>query len=65
MTVDEIKSLGFDNTLLHDPYQYTHSYMPSLYQTHKDSGKWYFYLEGREIYVDRAKLDQLLVILKP
>lgn len=65
MTQEEVKSLGYSNHILHDPYKWVHNgFGPSLYETNKDSGKWYFYFEGREIYVDKTELTQLIQIFE-
>lgn len=62
MTVEDVKLLGYDNTIPFDPYQYVHIFGPSIYKSNKDSTKWYFYFQGQEIYVDKEELTQILRI---
>lgn len=58
-----VKELGYDNNEHPaDPYKWVHAFAPSLYETNKGSGKWYFYFEGREIYVTLDELKQLIKI---
>lgn len=66
MTQEEVKSLGYGNHILHDPYKWVHNgFGPSLYETNKDSGKWYFYFEGHEIHVTEEELKAIIKIFSP
>lgn len=62
MTELEVLGLGYINDILHDPYQFRHPSAPSIYQTNTDSGTWYFYYQGREIYINRQELTQIISI---